>query len=380
MNLLCITHHDRFQGSTRSLFSLLEGLRAYPVTPHVIVPTESEFTIQLARQGIPFKILPVPWWMSAKHLSPRARLKAVREIQTAARAVEAQIRARKIDLVYTNSSVTPVGRLAARRAGVPHIWQIREFGDLDFSLYPMLPRPLFRQFIYSSQAIILNSQAIKEHYFQKRTSPKLHVIYNGVAFSDQLKYPFPFNVLAFQREVFTFLFIGSITAAKGFEDAIMAIAEVRKKGINSRLIVAGTGKQDYIKKCKDLARRQQVNEFIDFMGYLEDPSTAYSAADCLLMCSKTEAFGRVTAEAMAAGLPVIGRNTGGTPELIVDGETGILFSSFDELVKAMLELAQDRPLSQKLGLAGWQRARELFSIEKCAASVYQIIQSVVSKA
>ncbi|MCZ2145231.1 MAG: glycosyltransferase family 4 protein, partial [Anaerolineales bacterium] len=98
------------------------------------------------------------------------------------------------------------------------------------------------------------------------------------------------------------------------------------------------------------------------------------------VCSENEAFSRVALEAMSTALPVIGRNSGGTPEIILPGQTGYLYDSPAELAARMRELAQDRHLSQNLGLAGWQRARELFSIEKCAASVYQIIQSVVSKA
>ncbi|NMC16412.1 MAG: glycosyltransferase family 4 protein, partial [Chloroflexi bacterium] len=99
-----------------------------------------------------------------------------------------------------------------------------------------------------------------------------------------------------------------------------------------------------------------------------------------LVCSEYEAFSRVALEAMSTALPVIGRNSGGTPEIIVDGETGLLYNTFDELVEAMRRLAQDRSLSRKMGLAGWERARELFSIEKYASSVYQVIQSVMSKA
>ncbi len=133
MHVLFLAHYHEVYGGIRSLIDLTDGLRSYGISPSFIIPAEGSFSALLASQGIPFKILPVPWWMSAKGLSLKSKLKAGREIQAAARAVEAQIRAWNIDLVYTNSSVTPVGRLAARRAGLPHIWQIREFGDLDFN-------------------------------------------------------------------------------------------------------------------------------------------------------------------------------------------------------------------------------------------------------
>ena len=95
----------------------------------------------------------------------------------------------------------------------------------------------------------------------------------------------------------------------------------------------------------------------------------YSRSDCLLMCSEHEAFGRVTAEAMSACLPVIGKNSGGTPEIIVHGETGYLYNTFDELVESMTRLVQDPALGRQMGLAGWQRAKQMFNIEDYAANV-----------
>lgn len=379
LNLLCITHHDKFQGSTRSLFSLLEGLRAYPVTPYVIVPAESAFTAQLAKEGIPFKILPVPWWMSAKHLNQRARIKAAREIQAAARAVEAQIRAWKIDLVYTNSSVTPVGRLAARRAGVPHIWQIREFGDLDFDLHFIFPGWLSRRFISGSEAVICHAKAVQAHDFSG-PRPNVYQIVNGAAAQPVFEERLRRRQAAPVSELYTFLMLSVISPKKGQEQAVRALANLRQEGIPSRLILAGSGRQDFLNQLQALVSELDLQDWVSFAGFVNDPLPLYYQADCALVCSENEAFSRVALEAMSTALPVIGKNSGGTPEIIVHGKTGFLYDSFEELVASMKNMVQEPEEARQMGLAGWQRAREVFSIEKCAASVYQIIQSVVNKA
>ena len=114
-----------------------------------------------------------------------------------------------------------------------------------------------------------------------------------------------------------------------------------------------------------------------FKGYVSDPYDTFHEADCLLMCSENEAFGRVTAEAMSACLPVIGKNSGGTPEVIVDEETGILYDTFDDLVAAMIKLTQNPELGKQMGLAGWARAKKHFNIEDYAGNVYQVVQSVM---
>lgn len=379
MNILFITHHDNFQGSSRSLLSMLEGLRDYPVSPHVIVPAESAFTDRLATQGFPFKILPVPWWMSTKDLSLKSKLRAAREIRSAAQQIEAQIRAWEIDLVYTNSSVTPVGRLAAKRAGLPHIWHIREYYDKYFEMHYIFPAWWCRCLMRSSQAIICHAKGVLHRYFPDK--PKnVHLVYNGVASLPVFDERLSKRQSTPTSEPYTFLMLSAITPKKGQEQAIRALASLRRQGIPARLILAGGGRQDYLSQLQALVAELGLQDWVSFPGFVTDPFPLYYQADCALVCSEYEAFSRVALEAMSTALPVIGRNSGGTPEIIVDGETGLLYNAYDELVEAMRRLTQDRSLSRKMGLAGWERARELFSIEQCAASVYQVIQSVMSKA
>lgn len=376
MNILFITHNDNFQGSSRSLFSLLEGLRAYPVSPYVIVPSESAFTVRLAAAGIPFKILPVPWWMTAKNMSLNAKLRTTRELTAAAQLIQAQIEEWKIDLVYTNSSVSPVGRMAARRAKVPHVWQIREYFDKYFGMQYIFPGWWCRHLVRSSQAIICHAKGVLTNYFPDEPENE-HLIHNGAAslpeFEERLKKRQ--NTSATQR--FTFLMLSALTPKKGQEQAIRAISVLRDQGVDACLVLAGSGRQDYLAYLQGLVAELGLRDLVSFTGFVEDPFPFYYQADCALVCSDYEALSRVGLEAMSCALPIIGKNSGGTPEIIVNGETGYLYDTPAELAARMSELAQNRPLSQQLGQAGWERARELFSIEKCAASVYQVFQSVM---
>jgi len=379
MRILFLAQYHEEYGSIRSLLDLADGLRSYNISPFFVIPAAGGFSAMLAAQGFPFKILPVPWWMSAKNLSLKSKLKASREIRSAAREIEAQIRAWGINLVYTNSSVTPVGRLAAKRAGLPHIWHIREYGDLDFNLRFIFPSWLSQRIISGSEAVICHAKAVQAYHF-KRQRPGIHQIYNGVASLPVFDERLSKRQSTPTSEPYTFLMLSAISPKKGQEQAIRALASLRWQGIPARLILAGGGRQDYLSQLQALVAELGLQDWVSFPGFVTDPFPLYYQADCALVCSEYEAFSRVALEAMSTALPVIGRNSGGTPEVIVDGETGLLYNTFDELVKAMRRLAQDRFLSRKMGLAGWERARELFSIEKYAASVYQVIQSVMSKA
>lgn len=377
--ILFLSHHDNLLGSSRSLLDLLGRLIEHGVEPLAVLPKGGLLQQQLDTKHIPCIIAPIPWWMSRQSWS----LSRVGDFQKKAsqslKALSETLNEWKIDLIYSNSSVFPIGRMLAKNNKIPHVWHIREFGDLDFSLNYIFPKLLCQRYIRTSQAIICNSQAVKKHLFKDWNSKRLHVIYNGVASKAQFD---QLAALSQQREdsdVYTFLFIGSLSPKKGLEVAIKACAELIAKGVTVRLKIVGSGRDSYVSHCRNLAESLGVSAFVEFNGYMPDPYDAYLNSDCLLMCSEHEAFGRVTAEAMAACLPVIGRNSGGTPEVIVDGETGYLFNTFEELVEAMLKLAQNPSLGQKMGRAGWQRARDLFNIEDYAANVYRVIQSVMEK-
>jgi glycosyltransferase involved in cell wall biosynthesis len=235
-----------------------------------------------------------------------------------------------------------------------------------------------RRFISGSEAVICHAKAVQAHHFSG-PRPNVYQIANGAAalpvFEERLRRrqstPTP--------EPYTFLMLSSITPKKGQEQAVRALANLRDGGIMARLILAGSGRQDYLNQLQALVSELDLQDWVSFPGFVPDPFPLYYQCDCALVCSENEAFSRVALEAMSTALPVIGRNSGGTPEIIVHGKTGFLYDSIEELVASMQNLVQEPEEARQMGLAGWQRARELFSIEDNAANVYKVIQSVIEK-
>ena len=118
---------------------------------------------------------------------------------------------------------------------------------------------------------------------------------------------------------------------------------------------------------------------VSFLGFVADPFEVYYAADGALICSEHEALSRVGLEGMSTALPLIGKNSGGNPEIIEDGVSGVLYDDFEGLVAAMQCMAQDPGWARQLGHAGWLLAREKFTIEDNAAQIYEIIQSLIQR-
>lgn len=378
MNILFVTHHDNFQGSSRSLMSLLEGLSGFGVTPFIVNPTKSAFTAALEHHGVQYAIIPVPWWVAEKPMTFKAKVEHARRIWSSVESIKALILEWKIDLVYTNTSVIPVGFLAARQARLPHIWHIREYFDLYFDWKYIFPAGLSKLIFSQSDAIICHARGIEQYYFPSSPA-NVYQVYNGVATIPEMESRLQTRLSMQGKPEFTFAMLSNINPKKGQELAIRALAKLRKTGLPARLVIVGNGKPDYMQSLQQLVVTLTLTGCVTFTGLVDDPFPYYYSANCALICSEFEALSRVGLEAMSTGLPLIGKNSGGTPEVIVDGETGFLYNTFDELVEAMLKLAQNPELGQKMGLAGWQRARDLFNIEDYAANVNRVIQSVMKK-
>jgi len=316
--------------------------------------------------------------MTEKPVTLKSRIFFLRDLCKSIITTRKLINGKKIDVVYTNTNVTPAGRFVAILEGIPHIWHIRAFGDLDFSLNYILPRKLSLRIVRGSEAIICHAKIMNKYFFAPGTK-RVFQIYNGVATRNHFDERLAKRKEEQKHSNFVFCMLSTITPNKGQETAIKAMAELFKKGLTAKLVIAGNGRQEYLDHLHEFVRYLDIENQVEFPGLVKNPFPIFFQSDCALICSENEAFSRVGLEAMSTALPLIGKNSGGNPEIIVDGETGFLYNSFDELVEAMLKLVQNPALGQKMGLAGWRRARELFNIEDYAANVYRVIQTVVEQ-
>lgn len=360
------------------MLDLIDGLGDYQITPFVVIPSEGEIKQAFVERGISYKILPVPYWVSFRPTSFYRIRRLISKLCDASKPYKKLIKDLSIDLIYTNSSVSPIGRVVSFLTGKPHVWHLREFLDLDYSYKFILPKWLTSKLILSSRAVVCNSNAVKAHYFNK-TNRKIKVIYNGIATNEKFDNLRNYEKETQKPEIFTFAIVGFLHAKKGQDQAITAIAELKKRGISARLLIVGSGSgREFLEQCQSLAKSLGVDDLVEFLGFVSDPYEVYKKSSCLLMCSEHEAMGRVTVEAMSACLPVIGRKSGGTPELIVDCQTGFLYETFDDLVDRMALLINNPLLSQEMGSRAWEYAKERFTIEKYTKNIIEVLASTQS--
>ncbi len=159
------------------------------------------------------------------------------------------------------------------------------------------------------------------------------------------------------------LTVGRLVPRKGIDTVLRALPQVAASVLAVQYVVAGTGRDR--SRLERLAVRRGVSDRVHFVGHVSDDALAtyYSAADLFVMPARNappdvEGFGLVFLEANACGTPVIGARTGGIPNAVEDGETGLLVppNAPDDLAEATLHVLTDSDVADKLGRQGRHRA------------------------
>jgi len=141
--------------------------------------------------------------------------------------------------------------------------------------------------------------------------------------------------------------------------------------------VAGTGEDKEF--LNDNLCKEHIDDHFEIMGFAPQISRWYRRSDVVAMPSRSEAVAVVALEAMAHGKPVVAFEVGGIPEVVVDGETGILAppEDRDAFAAALKELLLDPERAQKMGAAGEKRAREYFSEKKMLESYIKLFNELI---
>ena len=178
--------------------------------------------------------------------------------------------------------------------------------------------------------------------------------------------------------------VSRLARLKGLEQLIEAAALLRAPHPDARFLIVGEtapAETAYLDELKQVAARHRVADAVIFTGLRSDVPALLSAADVAVMPSLNEALSNVLLESMAAGAPTVATRVGGTPEAVVDGETGLLVPPGDPraLAAAIATLLGDRALAARLGHAARLLIRERFSVDRMVAATEQIYLQLLAR-
>lgn len=266
------------------------------------------------------------------------------------------------DLVLSNSAAAhPFVALGARMARRPSVWHVRDIVEEGFG------RRLLGMFAKLPAAVIAISHPVAETV----AHPRVQVVTNPIEASPAGAPP------AWRNGAPVVGFLGRLDPPKGIEDLCEAATMV-----NARFVVVGSSLNappGYADGLRALAELRAPGR-IDFVGPVAEPGTALAAFDVLAMPSRREPWGRVAAEALTAGVPVVAAASGGLPEVVRDGIDGFLYPPGDvgALAGHLRTLLDDPALRARMGAAG-REGSDRFSPSAHAAAAAAVLNRAVAR-
>ena len=262
-----------------------------------------------------------------------------------------------------------VGVIAGRLAGTPKV--IVRRGSLAW--WPgRIYRTLDRIAMMWSDRVVASSRAIRDSFVQEQGLPqeKFVVIPHGVRSPDE---PSPTDRERKAGGRATIGCVANFNWRKDHDSLLEAFREVSNRHSSARLVLVGTGDLEAMARKK--AEGLGLGEKVEFLGSRLDVPEILRRLDLLVLPSKTEGFGRVLIEAMAAGVPIVATRVGGIPEVVTDGRTGRLVptGSPKELAQAILHVLDEPDEAERLAAEARKDVVMRFSLDAAVSRYRDLI-------
>jgi glycosyltransferase involved in cell wall biosynthesis len=381
IKVLCISHSSNFYGAEQSFLFLLQNINRQVFEPIVVLPSEGYLADKIRALRLKMTFIHAPLWIN---VTDRATVlyNALREMASLKNYTNL-IREEGIDIVYTNTITKVAGAVASRLCGVPHVWHIREIlKDHPLTSFFSL-EATFKLVERLSDSIIANSKATAAQFQGIAHESKIHVVYNAIDISAFMNAP-ACNKLRKELALDSYFplvgIIGSIHRHKNHEDAVRAFAHLKEWGVAARLVIIGQADKKYKEFLMHLIRSLDIEDRVTFLRFRYNISEILQELDLILVPSLAEPFGRATIEAMAAGKPVIATNTGASPEIVVDGVTGLLVPPHvpEKMAEAIQKVLSDHKKAAEMGRAGRERVSNVFTASNYISGIEAIINATHS--
>jgi starch synthase len=246
----------------------------------------------------------------------------------------------------------------------------QSFGHYATSEYKRMAHERERRIYHESAGIFVFSDFVRQSLLDDFDVPdnRIHTVYAGINLSALPKTP------TRAREPLI-LFVGRDFERKGGAVLLRAFARVHARLPHARLVIAG---------CEPPVHQAGV----EIAGFIDKTSAdgeqrlaaLFARAAVFTMPSHFEPFGIVYAEAMHFGLPCVGVRHCAMPEIISDGETGLLVPPDDDeaLARALIRILEDRELAERMGRAAMVKAQERFRWDTVANKMVKVMRAVVA--
>jgi glycosyltransferase involved in cell wall biosynthesis len=377
LRVLFFDHTAQLGGGELALVDLVRHLDRTLVTPIIVLASEGPLHEQLQDLAETHILMVGTDIVKTKkeelgYLS-LLRLRGISRMIRYSFRLAAFIRRSDIDLIHANSLKADIlGGIAGKLAGRPVIWHVRDRIEEDY-----LPKPAVRVFrllcrVFPAYVIGNSNATLTTLHLGQRTPAT--AIASGVDMSG-----YPDQPAASTPTLNTRIgIVGRLCPWKGQHIFLQAAAMVARRFPATRFQIIGAalfGEESYEEEIRRLSSDLGLESLVEFTGFRSDVKELLQHLDIVVHASTTgEPFGQVIVQGMAAAKPVVATSGGGVPEIVIDGETGILvpMGNASAMASAICRLLEDPKLAREMGIRGRQRVLDRFTIVQTAHQVENV--------
>ncbi len=362
MRILHLDSGSSWRGGQQQLHYLVEGLKRHGVQQHLAVRRGSALAARAADLGVPIRELSLSSEFDPVSLFALAGL--VRRFRP--QLLHAHD-SRTLGLaVWLKSLGWGAGIVAARRVA-----------------FSIRGNPWWK-FKYGKQTsrVIAVSHHVRDLLIKEGLDPhQVEVVYDAV---ERISSQTPGRRSSARRRLdvtkadFLIGCVGQLTPEKGQELLIHGFSEILKAHPDSRLVLAGDG--ELRGEFQKLVRRLRLDHRIVLTGFVSNLDDLLPGVDLLVHPSLSEGLGSVLLKGMAYGVPICASRTGGIPEVVINGETGFLFSpgSREALVKAVLHARRNPDLARRQSERAKAMVLSNFSVERMVEGTCRVYSNILN--
>lgn len=384
--VLFVHQSAEMYGSDKVLLSLVDGLDRSRFRAIVLLPSDGPLRDELVALGIATHVVPIVK-VSRASFSPKGLLQLPLQIRQSLKAISRLVRPEEVSVVHSNTLAVLSGALWARRYRIPHLWHVHEM-----IVHPRIARRLFPLFLRLwADRVVSNSIATEKLLLEVEPAlnPRSETIWNGMERAAQ---PNPEAAAVFRQSIalqpgeLLVVLMGRINRWKGQNLLVDAAIRLRAEGVTGvRYLIVGSppeGQEHFLDALCEKISVSGMGEVVTVMGFQTDIWPIWDAADIAVVPStEPEPFGMVALEAMAAEKPVIAAGHGGLLDIVVDGETGLLFKPGDvgDFARCLAKLFNDPELRRDMGAAACHRYQKTFSLGAYVSGFERVYSEMAEK-
>ena len=355
-------------GADKVLLELIKGLNKDEFEAHVILPNDGVLVGALESVGAKVRVIDYPI-LRRKYFNPKGILEYFGSYNRYSKKIAEYAKENGITLLHNNTTAVLEGIYLKRKLKLPLIWHVHEI--------IVKPKAIsdFINFLMGRYAdtIVTVSNAVANHVKQSRfvKNNQVQVIYNGVdnTVYHEMDAKAVRDQFGIAQDSLVIGMVGRVNAWKGQGDFLEAVTPILKANPKAVAFLAGSAfegeewRVDELEKAiSDLPVARQIKR----IDYYSKTTELYNMFDIFVLPSiKPDSLPTVVLEAMACSKPVVGYNNGGIAEMVVDDKSGCLVKPNrpQELSNAISLLLDSSEKREKFGRVGYQRQKELFSLE-----------------